>query len=208
MAARETEFKKKELEQLLREKKIDVDQYLEALAKLEENSFTNEVKSLRHEQAKGYGLLKTDLLLIASPFLILVGWLIANLNPVSAYTSDHFQFIPGMTCYPYSPVGLGIMMSSIVLLSVGIAYRWVKSVSRGEFIVLEITGWSILMFTLYVLVTGICIVWVPMAPNSWQSFISIDPAGCSFILILWFIGVFTITYGLAPMRKWFSKSIS
>jgi hypothetical protein len=200
MTARETGFKKKELEQLLREKKIDVDQYLEALARLEDVS-TIEVKS------EGHGLLKTDFLLIASPFLILIGWFIANLNSVSAYTSDHLQFIPGMTCYPYSPVGLGIMMSSTVLLSVGIACRWVKSVSRGEFIVFEITGWSILMFTFYVLVTGIRIVWVPVAPNSWQSFISIDPAGCSFILILWFIGVFTITYGLAPMRKWFSKSI-
>jgi hypothetical protein len=201
MTARETEFKKKELEQLLREKKIDVNQYLEALARLKE-------APVIEAKPEGHGLLKTDFLLVASPFIMLIGWFIANLNPVSAYTSDHLQFVPGMTGYPYSPIGLGIMMSSIVLLSVGIVCHWVKSVSRGEFIVLEITGWSILVFTLYVLVTGIRIVWVPVAPNSWHSFISIDPASCSFILILWFIGVCTITYGLAPMRKWFSKSIA
>jgi len=208
MTARETELKKKELEQFLREKKIDVDQYLEALAKLEEFPSTNEVKPARQEQAKGYGLLKTDFLLIVSPFLILVGWLIANLNPVSAYTSYYLEFVPGMTGYPYSPIGLGIMMSSIILLSVGITSRWVKSVSRGEFIILEVTGWFVLVFALYALANGIRVVWVQENPYSWHSFISIDPAACSFILLLWFIGVFTITYGLAPLHKWFSKSIT
>lgn len=143
-----------------------------------------------------------------SPFLFILGWVIATLNPVSAYTLDHLEFIPGMTGYPYSPIGLGLMMSSIILLSVGVTCRWVKTLSRGEFIALEITGWSIMAFTLYLLVYGIRIVWVPVAPNSWQSFISIDPPSCIFILIFWFLGVFTITYGLAPLRRWFSKSIA
>jgi hypothetical protein len=203
-----TELKKRELERLLEENKIDVNQYLEASAQLQEFPSTDEVKSVSHEQARGYGMLKTDILLIASPILILVGWLIANLNPVSAYTSDHLEFVPGMTGYPYSPIGLGIIMSSIVLLSVGITRRWVKSVSRGEFIILEVTGWFVLMFALYVLAIGIRVVWVQEAPYSWHSFISIDPAACSFVLLLWFIGVLTIAYGLVPLRKWFGKSVS
>lgn len=204
----ETESKKKELERLLKENKIDVNQYLEASAQLEESASTDEAKSLRRGQAKGYGLLKTDLLLIASPFLILVGWLIANLNPVSAYTSDYLEFVPGMTGYPYSPIGLGIMMSSIVLLSVGVTCRWVKLVSRGEFIILEVTGSFVLMFALYALANGIRVVWIQETSYSWHSFISIDPVACSFVLLLWFIGVFTLTYGLTPLRKWFGKSVS
>lgn len=204
----ETEFKKKKLKLLLKEKKIDVDQYFDALAKLEESEDITKVKSQKHKQGKSFELLKTDFLLIASPFLLLVGWFIVNLNSVNAYTSDHLEFIPGMTGYPYSPIGLGIMMCSIVLLSVGITSRWVKTLSRGEFIALEATGWSIMVFTIYMLVNGIRIVWVPVAPNSWQSFISVDPASCGFILFLWFIGVFIITYGLAPLNKWFSKSIT
>ena len=109
--------------------------------------------------------------------------------PHYAYTYEYSGYVPGMTCYPYSPIGLAIMMFATVLLSVGITFRWVKLLSRAEFIALEAIGWSILIFVLYILV-------------------SIDPAGCSFILILWFIGVFTITYGLAPLRRWFSKSIT
>ncbi|MHA1581505.1 MAG: hypothetical protein ACTSYM_03235, partial [Candidatus Baldrarchaeia archaeon] len=63
-------------------------------------------------------------------------------------------------------------------------------------------------FALYALANGIRIVWVPTSPHSWQSFISIDPPSCIFILLLWFIGVLAITYGLAPLREWFSKNIS
>jgi hypothetical protein len=128
--------------------------------------------------------------------------------PHYAYTYEYSGYVPGMTCYPYSPIGLAIMMFATVLLSVGITFRWVKLLSRAEFIALEAIGWSILIFVLYIPVSGFSVVWVPAGPYSWQRFISIDPAGCSFILILWFIGVFTITYGLAPLRRWFSKSIT
>jgi len=207
MAVSEIEFKKKELERLLREKKIDVNQYLETLAKMEQFSSKSEVKSLGHEQIKKYTLTGMHLLLIASPFLILMGWFIANLNPISAYTLDHSKFIPGVTCYPYSPLGLGIMMTSIILLSVGITSRWVKKVSRGDFIVLEVTGWFFVSFALYSLVSSISMLWIPVAPNSWQSFVSIHPTSCILILIFWFIGVFMIIYGLTPLRKWFNKSI-
>jgi len=208
MTARETEFKKKELEQLLKEKKIDVNEYLDAVAKLEKSESTSEVKLQKHEN-ESFALLKTDFLLIASPFLLLIGWFIVNLNPMSAYTYDHSEYIPGMTGYPYSPIGLAIMMCAVVLLCVGITSRWVKSVSRGEFIVLEVTGWSVMAFTLYLLINGVRMVWVPViAPYSWQSFLSIDPASSCFTFLFWFIGVFTITYGFAPLRKWFSKSIA
>ena len=207
MANKETEFKKKELKHLLKEKKIDVDQYLEALAKIEQSGDIGKIES-KHEKEKSFMLVKTDFLLIASPFLLLFGWFLSNFTPVNAYTNDHLQFIPGMTGYPYSSIGLGIMMCSIVLLSVGITSRWVKTLSRGEFIALEVTGWPIIMFTLYILVNGIRIVWVPVASNSWQSFISVDPASCVFIMLFWSIGVFIITYGLAPLNKWFSKSIT
>jgi len=203
----ELEFKKKELEQLLKERKIDVNEYLDAVAKLEKREGVSEVKLQKHEE-KSFMFLKTDFLLITSPFLLLIGWFIANLNPVSAYTYDHSEYIPGMTGYQYSPIGLAIMMCAIVLLSVGITSRWVKSVSRGEFIVLETVGWAVLVFAAYLLVNGFSIVWVPAGPYSWQSFLSIDPASCSFFILIWFIGVFTITYGLVPLRKWFSKSIA
>jgi len=99
-------------------------------------------------------------------------------------------------------------MSSIIMLCVGIACHWVKTVSRGEFIILQAVVWSVLTFALYALANGIRIVWVPTSPHSWQSFISIDPPSCIFILLLWFIGVLAITYGLVPLREWFSKSIS
>jgi len=199
MTAKETEFKKKELEQLLREKKIDVSQYLEALAKLEG-------VPIIEAKPEGHGLLKTDFLLIASPFLILVGWLIANLNAVSGYSSISSGY--EMMGYPYSPIGLAIMMCAIILLSAGISCRWVKSVSRGEFIILEVVGILLVIFALYVLVIGFSFVWVQETPYSWRSFISINPAYSSLGLLLWFSGVFTMTCGLAPFRKWFSKSIS
>jgi hypothetical protein len=198
MTARETEFKKKELEQLLREKKIDVDQYLEALAKLEGVPII-EVKP------EGHRLLKTDFLLIASPFLILVGWLVSNLNALSGYSSISSGY--ELMGYPYSPIGLAIMMCAIILLSVGISYRWVKSVSRGEFIILEIVGVFLVIFGLFVLISGFSYVWVQQTPYSWHSFISINPAYSSLGLLLWFAGVFTITCGLAPLSKWFSKNI-
>ena len=95
------------------------------------------------KRRKGYELLKTDVLLIISPFLILIGWFIVNLNPVSAYTLDNSEYIPGMTGYQYSPIGLGILMSSIIMLCVGIACHWVKTVSRGEFIILQAVVWSV-----------------------------------------------------------------
>jgi len=207
MITEETELKKKELERLLKDGVINVNEYLEAVAKLEKTSGVSEVKLQRQEE-RGLTLLKTDFMLIVSPFLLLVGWFLINLNPVDAYTYDHSQYIPGMTGYPYSPIGLAIMMCAIVLLSAGITSRWVKSISRGEFIALEAVGGSILIFALYLLVNGFSIVWVPAGPYSWQSFLSIDPASCSFLLLIWFIGVFTITYGLVPLRKWFSKSIA
>lgn len=207
MTLDESEFKKKELERLLKEKKIDVNEYLDAVAKLEKREGVSKVKMHKHEE-KSFVLLKTDFLLIVSPFLLLVGWFLVNLNPVDAYTYIHSQYIPGMTGYPYSPVGLAIMMCAVVLLSVGIASRWVKSISRGEFIAIEAVGWGVLIFSLYLLLNGFSIVWVPAGPYSWQSFLSIDPAACSFFLLMWLIGVFTVTYGLAPLRKWFSKSIA
>jgi hypothetical protein len=199
MTAKETEFKKKELEQLLREKKIDVDQYLEALAKLEGFPII-EVKP------EGHGLLKTDFLLIASPFLILVGWLVTNLNAASGYSSISSGY--EVMGYPYSPIGLVVMMCAIILLSVGISGRWVKSVSRGEFIVLEVVGISLVIFALYVLVIGFSYVWVQQTPYSWHGFISINPAYSSLGLLLWFAGVFTTACGLTPLRKWFSKSVA
>jgi hypothetical protein len=203
----ELEFKKKELERLLKEEKINVNEYLDAVAKLEKTEGIGEVK-LQKQEGKVFTVLKTDFMLIVSPFLLLVGWFLVSLNPVDAYTYEFSGFVPGMTCYPYSPIGLAIMMFATVLLSVGITFRWVKLLSRAEFIALEAIGWSILIFVLYILVSGFSVVWVPAGPYSWQRFISIDPAGCSFTLILWFIGVFTITYGLAPLRRWFSKSIT
>jgi len=205
----ELEFKKKELERLLKEEKINVNEYLDAVAKLEKSEDVSEVKLQKHEE-KSFMFLKTDFLLITSPFLLLIGWFIANLNPVSAYTYyDHSGYIPGMTGYPYSPIGLAIMMCAVVLLCVGITSRWVKSISRGEFIVFEVTGWSIMAFTLYLLINGVRMVWVPViAPYSWRSLLSIDPSSSGFILFFWFIGVFTITYGLVPLHKWFSKSIA
>lgn len=203
----ELEFKKKELERLLKEEKINVNEYLDAVAKLEKREGVSEVK-LQKQEGKVFTVLKTDFMLIVSPILLLVGWFLVNLNPVDAYTYEYSEYIPGMTGYPYSPIGLAIMMCATVLLSVGITFRWVKSLSRAEFIALEAIGWSILIFVLYLLLSGFSVVWVPAGPYSWQRFISIDPAGCSFILILWFIGVFTITYGLAPLRRWLSKSIT
>jgi len=203
----ELEFKKKELERLLKEEKINVNEYLDAVAKLEKTEGISEVKLQKHE-GKVFTVLKTDFMLIVSPFLLLVGWFLVNLNPVDAYTYEYSEYIPGMTGYPYSPVGLAIMMCAIVLLSVGVTSRWVKYVSRGEFIVLETVGWAVLVFVAYLLVDGFSIVWVPAGPYSWKSFLSIDPASCSFFILVWFIGVFTITYGLVPLRKWFSKSIA
>ncbi|MEM2969343.1 MAG: hypothetical protein QXR63_00225 [Candidatus Bathyarchaeia archaeon] len=207
MTVEELELKKKELERLLKEEKIDVNEYLEAVAKLEKREGVSEVQLQKNEE-KSFVLLKTDFLLIVSPFLLLAGWFIANLNPVDAYTYSHSQYIPGMIGYPYSPVGLATMMCAIVLLSIGIASRWVKSISRGEFIALEAIGWSILVFALYLLVNSFSVVWVPAGLYSWQSFLSIDPASCSFFLLIWFIGILTVTYGLAPLRKWFRKSIA
>jgi len=205
MTASEVEFKKKELERLLRERKIDVDQYLEALAKQEESPLTSEARSLKHEQAKGYELLKTDFLLIASPFLIVVGWFIAILNPVRGYSS--FSSGYEITGYPYSPIGLGILMCAAILLSVGISCRWSKSISRGEFIILEVLGWFFLIFALYILINSFSYVWVRQTPYSGYGFISIDTFASSFGLFLWFIGVFMVSCGLAPLRKWFNKSV-
>ncbi|MEM2112285.1 MAG: hypothetical protein QXX08_10500 [Candidatus Bathyarchaeia archaeon] len=207
MTVEELEFKKKELERLLKEEKIDVNEYLDAVAKLEKREGVSEVK-LQKPEEKSFTLLKTDFLLMVSPFLLLAGWLLVNLNPVEAYTYSHSQYIPGMSGYPYSPIGLAIMMCAIVLLSVGITSRWVKSISRGEFIALEAIGWSILVFAAYLLVNSFSVVWVQAGPYSWKNFLSIDPASCNFFLLIWFIGIFTVTYGLAPLRKWFSKSIA
>jgi len=205
MTANDVELKKKELERLLSEKKIDANQYLEVLAKLEESLPTSEAKSLNHGQAKVYELFKTNFLLIAFLSLIVVGWFIAILNPMRGYTSTSSGY--EIIGYPYSPIGLGILMCSIILLSVEISCRWVKSISRGAFIILEVMGWFFVIFALYVLANSFSYVWVWQSPYSWYGFISIDPFTSSFCLFLWFIGVFTVSCGLAPLRKWFNKSV-
>jgi hypothetical protein len=97
-----------------------------------------EKDSSTHSQPETYRMLKTDILLFISPFLILVGWFLSVSGSVSGYESTLSLY--RTVGYPYSPIGLAVMMSATTTLSLGIAYRWMNSVSRGAFIVLEVLG--------------------------------------------------------------------
>lgn len=165
---------------------------------------TNET-DLKKKELEG-ALRKTDFLLLVSPFLILIGWFIVGLNPVQGYESTLSTY--ETVGYPYSPVGLGIMMTAAVLLSAGLASRWVKSISRVGVIVSQVMGWFFLALAVYVLAIGFSEVWVQDTQYSWHNLASINPLACGISLLLWFIGTLTIAYGLVPSRRWLNKSIS
>jgi phosphotransferase system glucose/maltose/N-acetylglucosamine-specific IIC component len=135
----DTESKKKELERLLQENKIELDQYLETVTKLEASPSTEGLGSAKDKQVKSFRLMRTDYFLLISPLLALVGWLLAVSGSVSGYESTLSSY--ETVGYPFSPLGVAIMMVAAILFSVGIAYRWVKSTSRGAVIVLEVVGW-------------------------------------------------------------------
>jgi hypothetical protein len=198
-----TELKKKELERLLHENKIELSQYLETVTRLEA---TEELDSARVQQVKSLRLMRTDYLLLISPLLILIGWFLAVSGSVSGYENTLSSY--GTVGYPYSPIGLAIMMSAAILLSVGISYRWVKSISRGAVIVLEVLGWFLLMFAVYVLAQGFSMIFVQSTEFSGYSFPSISPTFWGFGLLPWFVSVLAITCGLVPLRKWFGRSIA
>jgi hypothetical protein len=199
-----TELKKKELERLLQENKIDLNQYLETVTKLEVSSSTKKPDSARIQQVKGLRLMRTDYLLFLSPLLILTGWFFAVSGAVNGYeTASSFEVVG----YPLSPLGLGIMMVAAVLLSVGITCRWVKSMSRGAIIVLEVLGWFLLILGAYTFASGLSMISVGQTPYSVSSFPSISPDFWGFGLIPWFTGVLAITCGLVPLRKWFGRDI-
>jgi hypothetical protein len=202
----DTELKKKELERLLQENKIELDQYLETVTKLEASSSTEKLDSARDQHVKNLQLIRTDYLLFISPLLILIGWFLAISGSVSGYESAVSSY--ETVGYPYSPVGLAIMMSAAILLSAGICCRWIKSISRGAIIVLEVLGWFLLIFAAYGLAGGFSIIFVQQTAYSGYSFPSISPTFWSFGLLLWFVGVLAITCGLAPLRKWFGRSIA
>lgn len=201
----ETELKKKELERLLQENKIELNQYLETVTKLETSSSTKKLGSARVQQVKSLRLTRTDYLLFLSPLLILVGWFFAVSGSVNGYeTASSFQAVG----YPYSPLGLGVMMVATVLLSVGITYRWVKSISRGAIIGLEVLGWFLLIFGVYIFASGFSMISVQQTPYSGYNFPSISPTFWGFGLLLWFVGILAITCGLVPTRKWFGGIIT
>jgi hypothetical protein len=196
-------MKKKELERLLKEKKIELPQYLEMSAKLENASPSKEKTT--SEKTTHSELLKTNLLLFVSPFLLLTGWFIVGLNPIQGYenTTSLYEIVG----YPYSPIGLGIMMTAAILLSIGLANRWVKSVSRSGLIVSQTMGWFVLAISLFVLAIGFSEVWIQDTQYTWHNIVSINPLFSGFSLLLWFIGILTIAYGLVPSRKWLNKGI-
>jgi len=202
----DTELKKKELERLLQENKIELNQYLETVAKLEVSPSTEELDSAKGQQVKSLRLIQTDYLLFISPLLFLIGLFLAISGSVGGYESTLSSY--ETVGYPYSPVGLAIMMGAAILLSVGISCRWVKSISRGAIIVLEVLGWFLLIFAVYILASGFSIIFVQQTLFSGYSFPSISPAFWGFGLLLWFAGVLSITCGLVPLRKWFGRSIA
>jgi len=202
----DTESEKKELERLLQENKIELDQYLETVTKLEASSSIEDQDLAKGQQVKGFRLVRTDYLLFISPLLVLVGWILAVSGSVSGYESSLSSY--GTVGYPFSPLGVAIMMVAAILFSVGIAYRWVKSTSRGAVIVLEVLGWFLLAFAVFVLAKGFTMISAQTTSVSGFSFPSINPAFWGFGLLFWFVGVLAITCGLVPMRKWFERSIA
>ena len=100
------------------------------------------------------------------------------------------------------------MLLAAILFSVGFACHWVKSTSRGAVIVLEVLGWFLLTFGVYVLAKGFTMISTQTTSFSGFSFPSIDPISWGFGLLFWFVGVLAITCGLIPMRKWFGGSIA
>lgn len=202
----QTDLKKKELERLLEENKIGLPQYLEMAAKLEA-PLSVLAKETSSENVKHRGLLKTDALLFVSPLLIAFGWFIDGLNQVQGYDWDTTSHI-GPVGYPYSLVGTGVIMVATILLCTGLAYRFVKSVSRGGLIVSQVAGWPFIVIALYVFVTGFSGVYVQDSATSWHTIASIDPFISAFGLVFWFTGTLTIAYGLVSSRRWLNKSIS
>jgi hypothetical protein len=101
-----------------------------------------------------------------------------------------------------------MMMTAAILLSIGLANRWVKSISRAGLIVTQTMGWFVLALSLFMLAIGFSEVWIQDTQYSWHSIISISPLFSGFSFLLWFIGTLTIAYGLVPSRKWLNKSIS
>jgi len=202
----DTELKKKELERLLQEKKIELNQYLETVAELDAPSSTGGLDLAKGQQVKGLRLMRTDYLLFISPLLMLVGWFLAVSGSVSGYESSLSSY--ETIGYPFSPLGVAIMMVAAILFSVGIAYRWVKSTSRGAVIVLEVLGWFLLTFAVYIFAKGFTMISAQITSSSGFSFPSISPTFWSFGLLFWFVGVLTITCGLVPMHKWFGRSIA
>jgi len=175
-------------------------------ARLETSSSPSEKDTTTSEKIKHSGLLKTDFLLPVSPVLMLIGWFIAGLNPVQGYENTFSQY--ETIGYPYSPIGLGIMMTAAILLSTGLAYRWVKSVSRAGLVISQVMGWFFIALALYVLAIGFSEVFVQDTPYSWHNLASINPLSCGISILLWFTGTLTIAYGLVPSRKWLNKNLS
>ncbi len=161
------------------------------------------------EEKRNSSFLKTGYLLIVAPILIVVGFYVAGLNQTEAFMDMNLQ---GSTVgYPYSYIGTALMLTAAMLLSVGLAYRWAKSVSRGGLIVTQIIGWLVCAFAIALTIFGGSVVWAnPVSTSmsySIQSFVSINPTISGIATIIWFAGTTAIAWGLIPMRRWLNKSI-
>jgi hypothetical protein len=154
-----------------------------------------------------YSFLKTDFLLIISPVLILLGLYIAGLNQTQVFADFTLQTSAGIG-YPYSYIGTIIMLAAGTLLSVGIAYRWAKSISRGGLIVSQIIGWLAATFAILIVIFGGSYVWESGTyPIIASSFLSINPDVSGVAALIWFAGTSAIVCGLVPMRRWLNKNI-
>ncbi len=211
--ASEIEFKTKELERLLSERKITLAQYLEMRTKLEATAQQRagtrarlpakpiptgtQPKKMKQSRA-------TYILLVLSLFSFVVGW--CTMNSVSVL--GHKDFSGGTNVYLYrnSPLGSSIMMAAVIIFSASISYRFTTSIKRGTFIFLEITGLFLLAFGLWIISCGTVNAWVDI-PYGAQSYVSIDPTSFLFGLLFTGPGIFAVTYGLVQIRKWFAKSI-
>jgi hypothetical protein len=162
------------------------------------------------EKSNGFKFLKTDVFLFVSPFLIALGWYIVGLNQSSMYTDISLQ--SSTIGYPYSLEGTIIMLTAEIFLSIGITYRWVRSISRGGLIVSQIIGWLATSLAILVLIFGSSNLWgtptYTASSSTINNVLSIDPVVSGLAALIWFAGTATIASGLVPLRRWLNTNIT